>query len=387
MTQVDPVSLSEIQAELLASGDTVLLEYLQGDERSYVWAVGPDFIHSHALPPRRTIEAAVHRLEAIATLPLLQRPDRSRFEWAARGVSRMLLDPVAEDLKAQRILFVGDGILQSVPFAALPVPNPDASGYQPLVSRYELASLPSASALVLQRRGGVRLQDPSRPFAILADPVFDRSDARVRTLRTSTGWRETVDTGRNYGRLIHARREFQSIWPLLPPGSNLKALDFNASKQLVLSGALEDYRFVHISTHALVNRTEPELSGLVFSLVDEEGASRDGFLRLNEIYSLKLKADLVVLSACESVAGPSVPGEGVFGLTRAFLHAGAKSVLASQWRIDAASTAELMRHFYKAILGPEHMRPAAALRAAQSKMWKEGWEPSDWAGFVLQGEW
>jgi CHAT domain-containing protein len=152
---------------------------------------------------------------------------------------------------------------------------------------------------------------------------------------------------------------------------------------------LSQYRFVHFATHGLLNSAHPELSGIVLSLVDEKGQPQNGFLRLNEIYNLSLPADLVVLSACQTALGKEIKGEGLVGLTRGFMYAGAARVVASLWNVQDDATAELMKRFYAKMLGREKLRPAAALRAAQIEMWKTKlWQPPYyWAGFVLQGEW
>ena len=145
---------------------------------------------------------------------------------------------------------------------------------------------------------------------------------------------------------------------------------------------------VHFATHGLVDSEHPELSGLVLSMVDEEGRPKNGFLSLEDIFNLKLGADLVVLSACETALGKEVKGEGLEGLTRGFMYAGARQVVASLWQVDDVATAELMQRFYVGML-KDRRRPVAALRHAQIEMWKqEPWRsPYYWAAFVTQGEW
>ena len=166
------------------------------------------------------------------------------------------------------------------------------------------------------------------------------------------------------------------------------ATDFQASRALATSGELGSYRLVHFATHGFLNSEHPDLSGLVLSLVDRDGRAQDGFLRLGDIYNLRLAADVVVLSACQSALGKAVRGEGLVGLTRGFMYAGAPRVVASLWQVDDESTAELMRRFYQAML-ERKLAPAAALRAAQlelraTKRWAS---PYYWAAFILQGEW
>jgi len=173
-----------------------------------------------------------------------------------------------------------------------------------------------------------------------------------------------------------------------PAMSGLKALDFRANRKLVMSDELSQYRVIHFATHGLLDSKHPELSGLVLSLVDESGRPQDGFLRLHEIYNLRLNAELVVLSACQTALGKEVKGEGLIGLTRGFMYAGTPRVMASLWQVDDAATAQLMKRFYRGI-SQEKLPPAAALRAAQIEMLKrKHWEsPYYWGAFVLQGEW
>ena len=155
-----------------------------------------------------------------------------------------------------------------------------------------------------------------------------------------------------------------------------------------MDARLADYRIVHFATHGLINNQHPDLSGIVLSLVDEQGRTQNGFLRLYDIYNLKLNADLVVLSACQTALGKEIKGEGLVGLTRGFMYAGAPRVVASLWRIDDRATAEIMKRFYTGML-KDGLRPAAALRAAQISMLNDKrWQsPHFWAAFTLQGEW
>jgi CHAT domain-containing protein len=189
-------------------------------------------------------------------------------------------------------------------------------------------------------------------------------------------------------RLRFSRREADAIAALASPGETLKALDFEASRATASSPSLRDYRIVHFATHGLLNSRHPELSGIVLSLVDQDGAPQDGFLRLSDLYSMKLNADLVVLSACQTALGKQIKGEGLVGLTRGFFYAGAPRVIASLWSVRDEATSELMARFYRTLL-QGGQSPAAALRSAQVAFSKDPrWSaPYYWAGFVLQGEW
>ncbi len=156
----------------------------------------------------------------------------------------------------------------------------------------------------------------------------------------------------------------------------------------MLNGSLADYRVVHFATHGVVDSSRPWLSGLVFSLVDRRGGARDGYIRLRDIYNLRLNADLVVLSACDTALGADVRGEGLVGLARGFMYAGSRRVMASLWQVNDVATADLMKRFYRGLL-VKGLTPPAALRAAQLEMMtKTRWTaPYFWAGFVLQGDW
>jgi CHAT domain-containing protein len=189
-------------------------------------------------------------------------------------------------------------------------------------------------------------------------------------------------------RLAFSRQEATGILAATR-GDAMQALGFDANRTMATDPALSQYRIIHFATHSILDSQHPELSGIVLSLVDQHGESRDGFLRLHDLYNLNLPAELVVLSACQTGLGKDIKGEGLVGLTRGFMYAGAARVLASLWKVDDAATAELMKRFYQAMLGDEQLPPAAALRQAQiaisrQKQWAA---PYYWAGFVFQGEW
>jgi CHAT domain-containing protein len=175
---------------------------------------------------------------------------------------------------------------------------------------------------------------------------------------------------------------------MVPTSDRWLALDFAASRETATSAELAQYRYVHFSTHGLLDSVHPELSGLVLSLVNERGEAQDGFLRAHEIFNLKLSPEVVVLSACQTGMGKNVKGEGLVSLTRGFMYAGAPRVLVSLWAVSDWGTTDLMVRFYRGVL-KEDMRPAAALRAAQiSLMNDKRWaSPYYWASFTLEGEW
>ncbi len=424
LTQPQPLKLSEIQQ--LLDADTILLEYALGEEHSYLWAVTATAITSFVLPRRVEVEAAARKFYEMLIAP--DHPDRQRLPASAAALSQLLLSPVAAQLGTKRLLLVTEGALQYVPFGALPNPvvgdrwtvvgknaianrSLTTDHRPPLIANHEIVSLPSASALAVLRREFTGRPAALRTLAILADPVFNNTDVRVQgapqiaqeqaastqlrrraadeQLQRSADQAGLKSTGLRIPRLPGTRREAEGILALIPAAERKQAFDFDASRATVISSELSQYRFLHFATHGLLNSTHPELSGLVLSLVDQQGQPQDGFLRLHEIYNLKLSAELVVLSACQTALGKEIKGEGLVGLTRGFMYAGVPRVIASLWKVDDKATAELMKRFYQAMLSDQHLRPAAALRVAQVEMLKmKEWEdPYYWAAFVLQGEW
>lgn len=418
LTQPQPLTLQQVQRELLDAG-TVLLEYSLGEERSYLFAVSSGSVAAYELPKRTQIEEAARPVydaltahsrrekgETEAQRILLMSRAESEYPRAAFGLSRMILAPVASLIRGKRLLIVGDGILQYVPFAALPIPG-DRATFVPLVAEHEIVTLPSASVLqTLRQQRAARPQAP-KEVMVLADPVFSGNDARVqpgserrtaesirnddsfsrRTMLRSAIEVGAVRGGMQFPRLIFTRREADAILRQTSPGAGRRSVDFQASRATATGAEVAQYRIIHFATHSLLNSEHPELSGLVLSLVDERGQSQDGFLMLPDIYNLDLSADMVVLSACETALGKDIQGEGMVGITRGFMYAGASRVVASLWKVDDAATAELMSRFYRGILR-EGLQPSVALRKAQVALWKQKrWSfPYYWAGFVMQGE-
>jgi CHAT domain-containing protein/tetratricopeptide (TPR) repeat protein len=417
LTQPQPLTLAEIRARVL-DPETRLLQYALGEPRSYLWVASSTSLQSFALAPRAEIERAARRVHELASVPKALggtdgQPEAR--ETAMRELSGLLLAPAAGALQGQRLLVVAPGALQYVPFASLPWPDTAdaaaAGGRSPavLLSRFEIVSAPSASVIATLRREA-RVRHPAdKMAAVFADPVFEASDPRVAlapgkslgaTAQVASraadpaapleqalrGLRATRGSG--LGRLPFSRREADAIAILVPARGALTATGFEASREAATSPRLGEYKMVHFATHGVLNARRPELSGVVLSLVDRAGRSQDGFLRLHDIYNLKLGADLVVLSGCQTALGKDLQGEGLIGLTRGFMFAGARAVVASLWQVDDESTAELMQRFYRAML-KDGRRPPDALRTAQLGMARHPrWSaPFYWAGFVLQGEW
>ncbi len=414
---VQPVPLKVEQIQQLLEPGTLLLEYSLGEKRSFVWALTHESITSYELPSRANIEKIAHRLYSAIT-----RPDGvarlTTYGDDSRNLSSTLLGPITNHTETKRLVIVADGILQYLPFGALvepralPKDKPETNSQAShLVSHYEIVRIPSASVLAVQRTQLAGRVPAPKSVAVLADPVFDKWDGRVtnQTPRVSNGSRlrtanpnsinasprisrslseAGISVNGRIQRLVFSLTEAEAVYAVSPQADSLKAIGFKASRATATGPELSQYKIIHVATHGVLNSKHPELSGILLSMVDENGDPVNGFLQLHEIYNLKLPAELVVLSACETGIGKQIRGEGLIALTRGFMYAGAARVVATLWKVDDSATAALMTQFYKEIF-LKGKPPAAALRAAQiyiseQKRWRE---PYYWAGFVLQGEW
>jgi CHAT domain-containing protein/tetratricopeptide (TPR) repeat protein len=381
LTRPEPLSLGAVQREVL-DDDTLLLEYWLGSGRSYLWVVSRNSIEVHILPAGQVIEAAALRLLSSVAAPPPTSGPPGGFAREARELGQMLLEPIPNLARAERLLIVPDGVLYYVPFEALQI-----EGGQPSVSRHVVATAPSASAIAALRRQIDRASNSAPTLAVFADPVFGPSDPRVAARGDHPKGAATPPL--DLPRLPFTRREAAGIAAALGASQVRSFLDFDANLQSATSPELTGFSFLHFATHGILDAAHPELSGLVFSTVDPHGAGQPGFLSAGDVLALRFSADLVTLSGCRTALGRQIRGEGLVGLTRAFFYAGARRVLASLWRVDDAATAELMKRLYEGMLGQKRLAPAAALREAQLWMMKQPrWrDPYYWAGFVLQGEW
>lgn len=410
-----PLNLEQIQQQIL-DDNTVILTYSLGEKRSYLWLVSKNEMTSYQLPPKKIIEDLVNK----KVRPQLTnaRTTKTNFVTNTTELSNILLQPVLEKVGNKRIVVIGDGALQYVPFGALP--DPRAEQYQPLLVNNDVVYLPSASTLQTIRNETQNRPPAPQTLAVLADPVFSADDprltqgpSRINTppaptqiipapplLLATTRDSEELPLGAqnldraarnargNWNRLLGTRRESDTLLRLVPPTNSLALLDFQANRENAISNQLSQYRFIHWATHGFVNAEKPELSGIIMSLVDQNGAGKNGYLLLGDIFNLSFNADLVVLSACETGLGEVVQGEGLIGLTRGFMYAGTPRVVTSLWAVADEETATLMGNFYTKVL-QQNKPPAEALRSAQLEMYRsKSWvAPYYWAAFTLQGEW
>jgi len=392
-----PLTLAQVQQQIL-DPDTALLQYSLGKEKSYLWVVTQDGFQSYVLPASKDLKTTAENL-----LKLIQfgKDYTEEITQLTNQLSQQILAPATAQINKKRLIIVPDGVLNYLPFSVLTLNN------KPLLNNHELINLPSSSSLALIRQDTQNRKPAPKTLAVLADPIFSSDDTRLKTPqkpvapanpdlstfalnRAAKVAKNTRAVGENnvFPRIGGTRQEANGILALLPKTETIAAFDDQANLPLATNPQLSQYRIIHLATHGIFNTQEPALSGIILSLVDQKGKPINGFLRLNDIFNLNLRAELVVLSACETGLGEEIKGEGLVGLTRGFMYAGTPRVLVSLWKVDDDATAEIMTRFYKLML-EKKLPPAQALREAQLQMQNETeWKsPYYWSAFVLQGEW
>lgn len=367
-----PLTPAQIQESL--TGQMSLLQYFVGEERSVGWLVTRHSNRMAVLPGRTSIEKLSHRFYGSVLQPASSVPV---VEQTARALARAIL-PAPLRPPLGELLIAPDGVLHQIPITLLP----DENG-TPLLLRHGAAIVPSVSSVIAQRAVRPLKAQTDGTLAVVADPVFHPSDPRVRTLVPA------ASKPSQYPRLGYAGREAARVAAMIPEAKRVLKTGFEAAPALFLNGEITRYRNLHIATHAGIDEFYPEFSSLVFSLVDQSGRPANGYLRASDIAALSIRADLVTLSACGTGLGTRIRGEGPLSLARAFLTAGARTVLVSLWSVPDDATSELMTAFYQKLLGTPAMSPASAFRQAQMEIrLKPGRQhPFYWAGWVLTGDW
>lgn len=383
LTQPQSWNLRRIQEEIIEDDNTVLLEFLLGPEKSYLWAVTRTSITSHELPSQSAITDAVKKVYELLREP--PKPEtKSNLDQAAMELAQMILSPVADQLQKQRIIVAADDALNYIPFQILPVgPNTE-----PLVDQHEVVNVPSASILGELRKEAARRGSRDKVLAAFGNPVF-AEQKQTQQVASSRGIEIKSDSGDpgSIGRLFYSAREIENLREVASEEQTFAATESDATRDQLLKLNLSEFAILHFATHGLLRPSSPENSGLILSTINREGQKVDGFVGLQDIYSLRAPVDLVVLSACQTGLGKDIRGEGLIGLTRGFMYAGATSVVASLWKVGDEATAELMKRFYTEML-KNKKTPSEALRLAQNSIRQvPQWSaPHYWAGFTLQGE-
>lgn len=390
-----PITLAETQRML--DDETILLSYSLAEPQSFLFAVAHDKIQVHRLPSEVKVAEDVQKL--LAAITDKNNPSPEEYRRQATRLSDQLLKPVSQMLAGKKALvIVADGPLHRLPFEVLFRPGVPAQGdlrrLPYLIRQFAVSYAPSVSVLAELRREPH--QAAPKGFIAFGDPVYEQPDAGM----IAPALRAMTPAGRiNLQPLPYSHTEIDGIAQLFAKDDRELFFGAAASEENVKAPQrLVHYRLVHFSTHGYLNEARPRFSGLVLSLpavTDLHSASNpksairnpqseDGLLSAYEIFNLKLNADLVVLSACETGLGKEIKGEGLMSLTRAFMYAGTPSVVVSLWNVNDESAADLMIRFYRHL--QTGMKKSEALRQAQLETIHENGFPFFWAPFVLVGK-
>lgn len=391
--------LKDVQA--LLDDQTVLLEYALGQKTSFLFAVTRDDFLVARLPPASAVDAEVEALRALIT----SRPQRSDFEKKvrhSRKLFRAVLEPASRLLAGkQRLIIVPSGILHYLPFEVLLTKGEEKTlatmtpvRLPYLVRDYAISYVPSAAVLASLRTRPTK-STAGKSFLAFADPVYGNltelpSGLAQPNLSEAFGGEKPW----HLERLIESRREVEEISALFPKNQVSLLLREQAREENAkTAGRFNEFRFVHFATHGLLNEERPSYSGLILSLAgiqknshSADPQAEDGLLQAYEIFNLKLNADLVVLSACQTGLGKEVKGEGLVGLSHAFFYAGTPSLVVSLWKVQDRSTADLMVNLYREI--GRTQTKSEALRQAKLRLIQQNRyaDPYYWAPFVLTGD-
>lgn len=416
------LTLKEVQDKVL-DDNTVLLEYSLGRERSYLWVISKNAMRSFEIGPSNNInelsqdihkgisqffsEARFER-DQNKILEILEQNNK-QIHNKILALSKNILAPASSLLlPGKKLLIVPDGKLNYIPFSTIikqEESNITNKGERLLLEDHEITNIVSASTLFSQRMY-LNQDKQKHEITLIGDPVFSLDDERIKPEISLIKKRETsisktrnsidniedllldtgIDRSVSLSRLPFSGREILSIKSFIKDEKPNVFTDFQANRNNIINDTLKESKFIHFATHALTAKN-PKTSGIIFSLVNEEGKEIDGFLSFEQILTLNLKADMVTLSACQTALGKEVEGEGLISLGRAFAYAGAKRTIITLWKVDDEATSEFMTKFYEKLL-KENMSPSTALREAQIYMLKNPkWRlPYFWAGFVIEGE-
>lgn len=358
----DRVELSTIQHSL--SPSALVLEYVLSDPRSYCLVISRTGKRIVPLEAKARVEAlALGYLKAVKAKQPAQAESRRLYD--------VLLRPIAEVAQGKILVIVRDGRLHLLPFDAFV----DGMGHY-VAETHTVVYAPSASSFYLlatQRR------QRSEGRALLAVGGIPYGPNEIKQVSLTRGYDADAlsDLPASKDEVLAAQAAFQGR-------HNTILLGPTATESAFKRAALANYRLVHLAVHGLADKTDPDRAALI--LVSDPAAGEDGILHASEIVQLRVAADAVVLSACDTAVGPVEGEEGIATLSRAFLLAGAKTVVSTLWSTDDTFSLFLMRQFYKHLAAQES--PAYALAAAKREMLqKYGVKavPYYWAGFTVEG--
>jgi CHAT domain-containing protein/tetratricopeptide (TPR) repeat protein len=399
-----PFDVGAFQRDVLDE-NSLLLEFSFGKEESYLWLVGKTEINSYILSPRERIEARVEKLRELIAAREMKADEsvedfqkrigeaENTYKVESRRLSDELFGQIADKLAGKRLIIVPDGKLHYFPIAALPFPN--SADDAPFLLSNEIVYEPSAATLAVLMQSGKKTSAAPKNLLVFSDPIFSVRDARLANAESETPTENDSLKAENFrfaesltslARLDASKDEADAIVKIVGASGSTALSGAAATRERVLDASIADYKIVHFATHGLIKEDRPELSGIVLSQADENGQPLNGVVRLQDIYAMNLSADAVILSACSTGIGKEVRGEGLLSLNNAFLQSGARSVVASLWKVDDHAARELMKIFYREMAAGA--TTSEALRRAQIGLRQnpQYQSPFYWAAFTVHGD-
>lgn len=373
-------SIEEIQHNFLPP-NSALLEFHLGAHKSYVWLVDAQQVRSYSLPPAGLIEAqAVPVVKNFGRILERRRSSatKAQFEQALRKLSVTLLGELSSVQLPPLLILVPDGILHSVPFAALKAPDVSS----PMGLAHDLVQIPSAAYLTYGKPPRPLGQFPKAILAVV-DPVFSSRDPRVHP---GYGKGSSPDSGMPLARLPF-NFEIKTIESLVPPDHRKILRGFDASRAELATVNLADFGVLHFSTHAMIDDSIPELSRIMLSMVNRSGKPiADSSLHPHQLAQFHLDGSTIVLSACDTALGKQVLGEGLVGFTSSLLYAGGAQLVVTLTEIDAEASSRFLSEVYRRFLsGSNSMEHSIALVRLALVHDPQFSDPYFWASFIVVG--
>ena len=384
---------SRLQSDLLGEG-TIAWAFWVGSDTTYLWEISNEHFSWHELGESSRVEALVVRLlDGLSRRKALSNSNEE-LETSLSELS-CLLPRNLVGVNGKRIVVIPSGPLHSVPFALLKAPGSKDHGEGMLLELADsIIQAPSLYFLWQVRTRAGAPDSPKARIAIFADPVYEREDDRLAGRRRGSGLSDpgpvSDPTGSvvNLTRLSSSSGEALRIRSLVGEDKSELFLGFLATPGQVRTSSTLDHRILHLAAHSFVKPGHRGIAAVALSMYAEDGSPQNGFLKLPEIYRLKLKSNLVVLSSCDTAFGSETPGEGLSAISQGFLSAGAQAVIGSLWKAEDDATSLLMQFFYEEVF-KNGIAPVKALRLAQLRLRKlKAYQaPFYWAGFLYQGDW
>ncbi|MBV8806746.1 MAG: tetratricopeptide repeat protein, partial [Sinobacteraceae bacterium] len=368
-----------------------VIEYRLGSKDSFAWVVTREGVSMKQIGASPRINSEAEALHT-ALLSFGAVPKAERLA-AGERLYTSVLGPIEGQITAvHTLIFAPDGALHYVPFATLRRVEGGKKVF--LVENHDIAVIPSIQ-MFLQPEAPHPTSQPSKEMLLVDDPVYDPADPRVKNpsaaladtdLKVSGPALAVVrgaGSGGHLPRLPGAAREAAAIASLMPADSVDRLDGFAATRERFLTSSLGRYRLIHIASHATTDPEIPQASALILSTVNRSGQEVDGRVLAADFLGVRLHADTVVLSACDTALGKSVAGEGLIGLQYIVLARGARSVVSSLWPAIDQVTANVMVKFYSGLLRPHSTVISAWSAANRAALEGPYADPGAWGAFML----